>query len=431
MPAAEDVISTQDMIARRSRLLGPAYRLFYDQPVQFVRGEGVWLYDAAGDRYLDAYNNVASVGHCHPRVVQAIARQAAVLNTHTRYLHETVLDFAEKLLATFPPQIGHVMFTCTGSEANDLALRVARTCTGGTGFIVTANAYHGVTSALAELSPALGLPLPEGSHVRLVPAPGSASNAGEIFAGHVSDALADMKKRSIRPAALLVDTIFSSDGVFADPPGFLRPAVEAVRAEGALFIADEVQPGFGRCGEQMWGFARHGLIPDLVTMGKPMGNGHPVAGMAARPELLAEFGRQSRYFNTFGGNPVSAAAGIAVLDVIEAEGLMQNAQRIGGYLTRLLMEVQARHALIAEVRGAGLFVGVELRHGGPTGAPAAAEAARIVNLLRERHVLISSAGPHGNVLKIRPPLVFQTEHAEMLVETLDRALSGVSAMSGV
>ena len=182
MSAADEAISTQDLIARRNRLLGPAYRLFYDQPVQFVRGEGVWLYDAAGHRYLDAYNNVASVGHCHPHVVQAIARQAAVLNTHTRYLHETVLDFAEKLLATFPPQIGHVMFTCTGSEANDLALRVARTCTGGTGFIVTANAYHGVTSALTELSPSLGLPLPEGSHVRLVPAPGSAADAGEIFA---------------------------------------------------------------------------------------------------------------------------------------------------------------------------------------------------------------------------------------------------------
>lgn len=428
MPAADEANPTQDMIARRNRLLGPAYRLFYDQPVQFVRGEGVWLYDNAGQRYLDAYNNVASVGHCHPHVVQAIARQAGVLNTHTRYLHETVLDFAEKLLATFPSEIGHVMFTCTGSEANDLAFRVARTCTGGTGFIVTANAYHGVTSALAELSPSLGLPLPGGSHVRLVPAP-SAADSGDVFARHVQGALADMKKRGIRPAALLVDTIFSSDGVFADPPGFLRPAVEAVRADGALFIADEVQPGFGRCG-QMWGFARHGLVPDLVTMGKPMGNGHPVAAMAARPELLAEFGRRSRYFNTFGGNPVSAAAGIAVLEVIEAERLMQNAQRTGGYLTRLLMEVQALHALIAEVRSAGLFVGVELRHGGPTGAPAAAEAARIVNLLRERHVLISSAGPHGNVLKIRPPLVFRTEHAEMLAETLDRALADVNALSG-
>ncbi|KRR18984.1 4-aminobutyrate aminotransferase [Bradyrhizobium lablabi] len=427
MSAADE--ATQDLIARRNRLLGPAYRLFYEQPVQFVRGEGVWLYDASGHRYLDAYNNVASVGHCHPHVVQAIARQAGVLNTHTRYLHETVLDFAERLLATFPHQIGHVMFTCTGSEANDLALRVARTCTGGTGFIVTANAYHGVTSALTELSPSLGLPLPQGSHARLIPAPGSGENATEIFAGHVSAALEDMKRSGIRPAALLVDTIFSSDGVFADPPGFLRPAVEATRAAGALFIADEVQPGFGRCGEGMWGFARHGLVPDLVTMGKPMGNGHPVAGMAARPELLAEFGRRSRYFNTFGGNPVSASAGIAVLDVIAAEGLVENARDTGAYLIKLIKGLQARHPLIAGVRGSGLFVGVELRSGGPNGTPATAEATRIVNLLRERRVLISSAGPHGNVLKIRPPLVFGTEHADMLIQRLDQALAELEVMS--
>jgi 4-aminobutyrate aminotransferase-like enzyme len=427
--SGDEASSTQAMIARRNRLLGPAYRLFYDQPVQFVRGEGVWLHDAAGDRYLDAYNNVASVGHCHPHVVEAIARQAAMLNTHTRYLHETVLDFAEKLLGTFPSEIGHVMFTCTGSEANDLALRVARTCTGGTGLIVTANAYHGVTSALTELSPSLGLPLPDHSHARWVPAPGSGEKAGEVFAGHVRAALEDMRKCGIRPAALLVDTIFSSDGVFADPSGFLRPAVEVVRAAGALFIADEVQPGFGRCGGQMWGFGRHGLVPDLVTMGKPMGNGHPVAGMAARPELLAEFGRRSRYFNTFGGNPVSAAAGIAVLEVIEREGLIENAQATGAYLIKLIRELQARHELITDVRGAGLFVGVELRRGGPAGAPATAEAARVVNLLRQRRVLISSAGPHGNVLKIRPPLVFRKEHADMLVQRLDQALAEPNVMS--
>jgi 4-aminobutyrate aminotransferase-like enzyme len=418
--------STRDLIARRNRLLGPAYRLFYEEPAQFVRGEGVWLYDPAGNRYLDAYNNVASVGHCHKHVVEAIARQAAVLNTHTRYLHETVLDYAEKLLATFPTEIGHVMFTCTGSEANDLALRVARTCTGGTGFIVTANAYHGVTSALTELSPSLGLPLPEGSHVRLVPAPISAGNdTGEIFARHVRDALEDMKRCGIRPAGLLVDTIFSSDGVFANPPGFLRPAVEAVRAAGALFIADEVQPGFGRSGDNMWGFARHGIVPDLVTMGKPMGNGHPVAGMAARPECLAEFGARSRYFNTFGGNPVSAAAGIAVLEVIEAEGLIGNARRTGAYLVDALLQLQARHPLITEIRGAGLFVGVELRRGGE---PATTETARLVNLLREQRVLISSSGPHANVLKIRPPLVFGTEHADLVVERLDEALRTVERM---
>ncbi len=319
------------------------------------------------------------------------------------------------------------MFTCTGSEANDLALRVARTCTGGTGFIVTETAYHGVTSALAELSPSLGLPATKDSHVRLVPAPRSAGDdTGEIFARHVRDALDDMNRSGIRPAGLLVDTIFSSDGVFADPPGFLRPAVEAVRAAGGLFIADEVQPGFGRSGGQMWGFARHDLIPDLVTMGKPMGNGHPVAGMAARPDLLAEFGARSRYFNTFGGNPVSAAAGIAVLEVIESEGLVENARRTGAYLLEQLQQLQARHELIAEVRGAGLFIGVELRHGG---TPAAGESTRIVNLLREQHVLISAAGPHANVLKIRPPLMFSTDHADLLVQSLDQALQALLSWS--
>jgi 4-aminobutyrate aminotransferase-like enzyme len=420
MSANSAVVSPPDIIARRNRLLGPAYRLFYEQPVQFVRGEGVWLYDPSGNRYLDAYNNVASVGHCHPHVVGAIARQAGILNTHTRYLHETVLDYAEKLLATFPAEIGNVMFTCTGSEANDLALRVAKTCTGGTGFIVTETAYHGVTVALAEMSPSPGLPLATESHVRLVPAPRSAGDdTGEAFARGVRNALEDMQRSGIRPAALLVDTVFSSDGVFVDPPGFLRPAVEAIRAAGGLFIADEVQPGFGRTGEQMWGFARHGLIPDLVTMGKPMGNGHPIAGMAARPDLLAEFGARSRYFNTFGGNPVSAAAGIAVLEVIESEALMANAQHAGAYLLNRLTQLQAQHALIAEVRGAGLFIGVELRRGG---APATAESTKIVNTMREQRVLISASGPQANVLKIRPPLVFGTEHADMLVASLEQAL---------
>jgi 4-aminobutyrate aminotransferase-like enzyme len=252
------------------------------------------------------------------------------------------------------PPSRHVMFTCSGSEANDLALRVAGTCTGGTGFVVTETAYHGVTSTLVELSPSLGLPLAKDSRVRLVPAPRPAGDhTGEIFARHVGDALDDMKRSGIRPAGLLVDTIFSSDGVLADPPGYLRPAVEAFRAAGGLFIADEVQPDFGRTGGEMWGFARHGVIPDLVTMGKPMGNGHPVAGMAARPELLAEFGARSRYFNTFGGNPVSAAAGIAVLEVIASEGLMENARRTGAYLLEQLRQLQSRHALIAEIRGAG------------------------------------------------------------------------------
>ena len=427
MSADDETTAMHELIARRKRLLGPAYRLFYDEPVHLVRGEGVWLYDLSGRRYLDAYNNVASVGHCHPRVVEAIARQAAILNTHTRYLHETVLDLAEQLLSTFPAAIGNVMFTCTGSEANDLALRIARTCTDGTGFIATETAYHGVTSALVDLSPSLGLALAKDSPVRLVPPPrATGDESGAVFARDVAAAFDDMKKAGIRPAGLIVDTIFSSDGVLPNPAGFLKPVVEAVHAAGALFIADEVQPGFGRCG-QMWGFARHGIVPDLVTMGKPMGNGHPVAAVAARPELLAEFGARSRYFNTFGGNPVSAAAALAVLDIIAAEGLVENAGRTGAYLMTKLRALQATHPLIADIRGAGLFIGVELRQGGMGGPPAPTEAARIVNLLRDNGVLISASGREANVLKIRPPLVFSSEHADLLVETLDQALQTIAA----
>jgi 4-aminobutyrate aminotransferase-like enzyme len=282
----------REMIARRQRLLGPAYRLFYANPVHVVRGEGVWLYDPEGAAYLDMYNNVASVGHCHPNVVAALSRQAAVLNTHTRYLHETILDYAGKLLGYFPQELAHVMFTCTGSEANDLALRVAKAHTGGTGVIVTQLAYHGTTAATAELSPSLGPSMPLGGHVRTVPAPdayrGDEGDVGGAFARHVREAIGDLRARGIRPAALLVDTIFSSDGVYGDPPGFLAPAVAEIRAAGGLFIADEVQPGFGRTGGQMWGFERHGLVPDIVTLGKPMGNGHPVAGMVARRVRAAD-----------------------------------------------------------------------------------------------------------------------------------------------
>ena len=427
MSADQETTATEQLIARRKRLLGPAYRLFYEEPVHLVRGEGVWLYDPTGRRYLDAYNNVAAVGHCHPRVVEAIAGQAAILNTHTRYLHETVLDLAERLLSTFPAEIGHVMFTCTGSEANDLALRIARTTTGGTGFVATETAYHGVTSALVDLSPSLGLPLAKDGPVRLVAPPRpTGGETGAAFARRVAAAFDDMKKSGIRPAGLIVDTIFSSDGVLADPAGFLKPVVEAVHAAGALFIADEVQAGFGRCG-QMWGFARHGIVPDLVTMGKPMGNGHPVAGVAARPELLAEFGARSRYFNTFGGNPVAAAAALAVLDVIASEGLVENAGRTGAYLKDRLSALKTSYPLMAEIRGAGLFIGLELRHGGITGAPAPKEAARVVNRLREIGVLISASGRDANVLKIRPPLVFSPEHADLLVEKLDQALQEIAA----
>jgi 4-aminobutyrate aminotransferase-like enzyme len=409
----------RELVARRERVLGPAYRLFYQQPVHVVRGEGVWLYDPEGEAYLDVYNNVASVGHCHPHVVQALADQAAVLNTHTRYLNETVVAYAERLTGLFPAHLSQAMFTCTGSEANDLALRIARAHTGGLGVVVTELAYHGVTQAIAELSPSLGQYVKLGAHVRTVPAPRPGGDVGSRFAADVARAFEDLRAQGVKPSALLVDTLFSSDGVYPDPAGFLAPAVEAAHAAGAVFIADEVQAGFGRRGEAMWGFLRHGVSPDLVTLGKPMGNGHPIAGLVARPELLESFGRTSRYFNTFGGNPVSCAVGMAVLDVIEGEGLLANAAEVGGYLKAQIAALAADVPLIAEVRGAGLFLGVEFRDGDK---PATEATARVVNGLRQRRVLISATGPDANILKIRPPLVFGREHADLFLTALKETL---------
>lgn len=420
----------QALIKRRQTLLGPAYRLFYANPVHVVRGEGVWLYDPDGNAYLDVYNNVASVGHCHPHVVAALSRQAATLNTHTRYINDVILDYAEKLLGYFPPELSHVMFTCTGSEANDLAYRVARSYTGGTGFIVTQLAYHGVTVAISEMSPSLGNGIKLGPNVRTVPAPdlyrANGQDVGEAFARAVRAAIAEMREAGIKPAALLVDTIFSSDGVFSDPPGFLAPAVAAIREAGGLFIADEVQPGFGRTGEGMWGFQRHGILPDLVTMGKPMGNGHPIAAMVAKPEILEAFGERTRYFNTFGGNPVSCAVGQAVLEVIEGENIIQNARDTGAYLRDGLRALAGRYEAIGDVRGVGLFIGVELVKDRAARTPDGEITAKMVNGLRERRVLISAAGPHANVLKIRPPLVFRREHADRFLEAMDATLAEIA-----
>jgi len=419
--------TTADLIERRARLLGPSYRLFYDEPLHPVRGEGVWLFDAEGRRYLDAYNNVVCVGHAHPQVVEAIARQAATLNTHTRYLHEGVLDYAERLLATMPAELGHAVFTCTGSEANDLALRIARTHTGGEGVIITSFAYHGVTTSLAEASPSLGRYVQLGRAVRTVPPPDGDDLDAETLGGHFADgvrrAIADLQAAGIRPAALLVDTVFSSDGIFTGPRGFLQEAVAAIREAGGVFIADEVQPGFGRTGEAFWGFERHGVVPDIVTMGKPMGNGHPVAGLAVRPEVMAAFGRQCRYFNTFGGNPVSMAAASAVLDVLQQGALQANAQAVGQYLMAGLRQLGEKHALIGQVRGAGLFIGVELVTDRGRRTPATAEAARVVNGLRQAGVLLSATAEAAHILKLRPPLVFERAHADLLVQSLDDVLA--------
>jgi 4-aminobutyrate aminotransferase-like enzyme len=310
------------------------------------------------------------------------------------------------------------MFTCTGSEAGDLALRVARQHTGATGVIVTANAYHGVTAALAEVSPSLGPNVPLGTHVRVVPAPA----AGVNFTAAVAWAISDLERHGLRLAAFLADSLFSSDGVLPDPAGFLAPVAEIVHGAGGLYIADEVQSGFARTGSHMWGYQRHGLTPDIVTMGKPMGNGLPVAGLVARQDILDGFGRSARYFNTFGGNPVCIAAANAVLDALDADGLPANAAATGAYLKDSLARLAAGSPVLGDVRGAGLYLGVDVV-APETGEPSGELAAAIVNGMRERRVLISATGARGSVLKIRPPLPFRTEHADQLLTVLSEVLA--------
>jgi 4-aminobutyrate aminotransferase-like enzyme len=420
---------TRELVERRDAVLGTGYRLFYDRPVQFARAEGVYLYDPDGNAYLDAYNNVPAVGHCHPRVVAAIAQQAATLNVHTRYLTSGLVEYAERLVATHDRSLDRAIFTCTGSEANDLSVRIARHATGGTGVIVTANAYHGVTAAVAEASPSLGPSVPAGPHIATVPAPVPAlahgagdAGLGEGFAARVAAAIDDLRRRGVRLAAFLADSLFSSDGVLPDPAGFLRPVQDVVHAAGGLYIADEVQSGFSRTGSHMWGYQRHGLTPDIVTMGKPMGNGLPVAGLVARRDVLDDFGQKVRYFNTFGGNPVCIAAADAVLAVIEEEGLQANAASAGAYLKAGLARIAAGSAAMSQVRGAGLYLGADVVDPA-TGEPSATLASRIVNGLRDRRVLISATGPAGNVLKVRPPLPFGRPHADQLLEALAQVLT--------
>ena len=425
-PSSNDA-ETAKLIARRSNVLGPSYRLFYDEPFHPISGEGVWLTDQKGDRYLDVYNNVPSVGHCHPRVIRALAEQSAKLNTHTRYLDDTIINYGENLLATLPQEIDRINFLCTGSEANDLALRIANFETGGTGIVVTELAYHGGTMAVADMSPSLGTGV--GDHVRVVAAPSAyrrgESGLAEAFARDVAAAFEDLSNNGHNPSVFIFDTIFSSDGVLSGPVGFLKPAVEAAREAGAIVIADEVQPGFGRTGSHFWGFERHGIVPDIVTMGKPMGAGHPISGLAAKAGLLEGFGQHSRYFNTFGGNAVSCAVAQAVLDVIVDEGLQADAKRVGKHLLDGLDELSKDHEIIGDVRGAGLFIGVDLVKDRATKSYAADETAHIVSELRKRKILISRSGLGGNCLKIRPPLPFSISNADQFLDELNSVLAVV------
>ena len=422
-----------ELVARRRRTFGPTSMLFYKRPLNLVRGEGAWLYDADGTRYLDAYNNVPSVGHCNPRVTEAVARQMATLNTHTRYLYDIVYTYAERLLATMPAEISNIVFTCTGSESVDLGLRIARTVTGGTGFIATENAYHGNTTTATEVSPSSANGEEPNPHVAFVPAPDTYRNgqeAGTMFNASVARAIRDMQAKGIRFAGMIADSIFSSDGVYPGDPGFLARAVATVHAAGGLYIADEVQPGFGRTGTAMWGFQRHGIVPDIVVMGKPMGNGYPVGGVAVKPALLEAFGSKSGYFNTFGGSPVASAAGLAVLDAIAQDRLQDNARETGAYLLEQLKSLSRAHPHVGDVRGAGLYLAVEFvadkTKRTPNNTPNKEAAVNGVNAMRDLNILIGTAGLHGNIWKIRPPLCFDRNHADMFLEGFDKVLKATS-----
>lgn len=421
---------TAAILARREKLLGPGNPLFYEDPVHLVRGKGVWLYDSEGKKYLDCYNNVPCVGHCHPHVVETLCRQAGTLNIHTRYLHETILDYAERLLAHFDDSLDRLVLACTGSEANEIAMRMARACTGGEGFICTNATYHGNTTAVAQLStifePAEGY----GPHIRTVAWPDAyrspdgvaPEQLGAHYAQAVREAIDSFDEAGIKLAGMLVCPIFANEGLPDVPAGYMEEAVGYVRDAGGLYIADEVQAGFGRTGT-FCGYVHEGVVPDVITLGKPMGAGHPLSGVVARGDLVAEFRNKVMYFNTFGGNPVSCAVGLAVLDVIENEQLVANAAAVGQYVLEGFRALQSKHDLIGDVRGKGLFFGVDLVTDRKAKTPAPAQTKQVVNMMRHRGVLMSSIGEHDNVLKLRPPLPFSTENADQLMSTLDDVLT--------
>jgi 4-aminobutyrate aminotransferase-like enzyme len=422
---------TDELLRRRQQVLGRNSPLFYEKPLHLVRGEGAWVYDADGAAYLDVYNNVPCVGHCNPRVVEAVSRQTATLNVHSRYLDENLVAYAEKLTATFDASLDAVMMTCTGTESNELALRIARLLSGGEGIIVSDNSYHGNSPTLAGIASSFpgGENFPAFARVVRVPDPAhdrqgrSDEELAAAFAQKVQEAVDSLEASGIKVAALLIDPFFANEGLPDPVPGYVEQAVEIVRRAGGYYICDEVQSGFGRTGGAMWSHQLTGAIPDFVTLGKPMGNGFPVAGVVTRREWVDRFGEKSRYFNTFAGNPVAAAAGMAVLEAIEEQKLIDNSRVVGAHVRRGLERLVAKYPIVANARGRALFFGLELSH--PDGTPAASETNVVVNRMRENGVLISRIGRHRNILKMRPPLVFSRENADHLLSNLDSVIGAL------
>jgi 4-aminobutyrate aminotransferase-like enzyme len=411
------------LAARRAAAFGPAIEpLFYDEPIEVWDAEGVWITDAAGDRYLDAYNNVPCVGHGHPRVATAIARQGRRINTHMRYLHHAAIELAERLVATCPPELDTVLLVNSGSEANDLAWRIATAVTGRAGGLCTAHAYHGITEATAALSPEGWADGSVPEHVETWRPPDTYRGLDLDPSGFVA-ALERLRQRGFAPAAVILDGLITSDGIEDLGAGYVQELAAITRDAGGLWIADEVQAGHGRTGEALWCFARFGFVPDFVTLGKPMGNGHPVAAVITRSSIVAQLPGQATLFSTFGGNPVSAAAAVAVLDVIEDENVIERVKRTGQGLRRALTDVTAARPVVGDVRGVGLAVGVELVTDRSSKEPDGGRARRVRDRMRHLGVLVGTTGQHGNVLKIRPPLAFSESEAPIVADALDAALT--------
>ena len=396
--------------------------LFYDEPVHVKSAEGAWLIDADGRRLLDAYNNVAVVGHCHPRVTEAVVAQTRLVNTHTRYLYEPLFDLADRLTDGLAESCGlnTVTLLNSGSEANDLTWRLATTFTGQRGGLVSVDAYHGMTTAVSDLSPQQWPPGYRPDHIEPFALAGEGGGKLSVAQG-VETAIRRLAERGIQPAALYLEGSFTSDGVLMPSPLDVRNAVDLARSAGALIVADEVQVGHGRTGSHLWSFERYGYVPDFITMGKPMGNGYPVAAMVTRSDIVARFGEGTYYFSTFGGNPVAARAALTVLEVIEDDHLIERVSEVGGTLTSQLSALRQDHSLVRDVRGHGTLVGVELAG---TDAKSSAEIATLaMNGLRIRGVLVGRTGPKFDILKIRPPMVFTTDHATTLATQLGAVLA--------
>jgi 4-aminobutyrate aminotransferase-like enzyme len=425
-------MNDQNLLARRKATLGPTYQNFYDEPLHLVRGSGTSLWDVNNRQYVDCYNNVVSVGHCHPRVVEALCKQAATLNTHTRYLHAGIIELGEMLIERLPGDIDTCIFTCTGSEANDLATQIARHVTGNQGMVVTEASYHGVSELTRRLSTDSYPPQDRPDWLAVIEPPNlyrgpyhrDDPEAGKKYLELACQELDKLEQRGHKPAAVMIDMVWDSNGPLVAPDDYVLGLCAEVRKRGGIVIADEVQSGYCRSGQDWWTCNIYGFKPDILTCGKPMGAGHPLALMATTREIADNYSRRYHYFNTFGGNPVSAAVGKAVIEVIEDEGLLQNAAATGTYLESGLRKLASSHASIGDVQGRGLFWGLDMVTDPETREPMPeAQMRHLGSLIVEQGVITGTSGRYGQVLKLRPPLPFSQSDADVTLNAIDVALT--------